>query len=129
MTSRLSLAVALALVGSVASPARAQWRSAVAVSAPALSGSHYQIANHAVDVPEDTWRTRDCWKWVGIGALIGAVGAEGVVALKVARHRSDDGMIIPIVPIVVIGVAGGVGGGVGGALAYAAAHPPPTQSP
>ena len=129
MTSRLSLAVALALVGSVASPARAQWRSAVAVGAPALAGSHYQITNQAVGVPEDSWRTRDCWKWAGIGALVGAVAAEGLVALEVARNHSDDGMILPIGPLVVIGVGGGVAGGVGGALAYAFAHPAPTQSP
>lgn len=130
MPSQLSLAAALALVGSLASPARAQWRAAVAARAPAAAGSHYAITSHAVAVPnERSWRTRDCWKWAGIGALVGAAAAEGWVALEIARNHSDDGMIIPIVPIVLIGAAGGVGGGLGGALAYALAHPAPEHSP
>ena len=122
-------AVALALVALSSTVATAQQRHAVAVARPA-STRQYGIARAAVAVPnEDTWRTRDCWKWVGIGALIGAAAAEGLVALEVARNHSDDGMILPIVPLVAIGIAGGVGGGLGGALAYASAHPAPAQSP
>lgn len=125
-----TLATAFMLVGALSSRASAQWRSAVAVGAPtaALAANH-QVDPHAIAVPNDnTWRTRDCWKWVGIGALVGAAAAGALLALDTAHDHSDDGMMLPIVGVVIVG-AGGVGGGLGGALVYALAHPAPAQSP
>lgn len=126
-----TLAAVFMLTGSLPSRVNAQWRSAVAVGVPApVIGESQEIAPQAVAVhSEDTWRTRDLWKWFGIGALGGAVAAEGWVALQIARNHSDDGMIVPIVPIVLIGAAGGAGGGLIGAIAYTASHPSPQPSP
>ena len=126
-----SLAAALMLVGSIRARADAQWRSPVAVGAAAtMLGESRQINRQAVAVPnEDTWRARDLWKWVGIGFFGGGVASEGWLALDIARNHSDDGMILPIVPIVLIGAAGGAGGGLVGAIAYTAAHPSPEPPP
>lgn len=126
-----AVAMAALFMGSLSSRASAQMHSAVAVGVPTMATAGVrEIDRHAIAVPnEDTWRTRDCWKWVGIGFLGGVIASEGWVALEIARHHSDDGMILPIVPIVLIGAAGGAGGGLIGALAYAGSHPLPEPSP
>ena len=124
-----TLGIVFVLVALCSTPAHAQQRAAVAVAVPAVAGG-YRIAREAVAVPnDDTWRTRDLWKWTGIGTLGGVIAAEGWVALEIARNHADDGMIVPIVPIVLIGAAGGAGGGLIGAIAYTASHPSPGPSP
>ena len=124
----LAMAASFVLLGSLPSRASAQWRSAVAVGAPAI-GASYQIDRKAIAVPNDSWRTRDFWTWTGLGVLAGAVVADGWVALEIARNHSDDAMIPPIVPLAIFGAAGGVGGGLIGAIAYTASHPKPEPSP
>lgn len=126
-----SLAAAVMLIGSISTRANAQWRSAVAVGGPAaVIGEGRQIDRHAIAVPnEDTWRTRDLWKWIGIGALGGFIAADACTALVMARDHSEGGMIPPIIPLAIIGAAGGVGGGLIGAIGYTALHPSPEPSP
>ena len=127
----LALTASFVLLGSLSSRANAQWRSAVAVGAPvAVFGSVRQIDHHAVAVPnEDTWRTRDLWKWAGIGALVGAAATASWVGVQMAKSDGEAIGVSPMTVLIIAGGVGGVGGGVGGALAYALAHPAPEQAP
>lgn len=122
----LSLGFALALPRG----AYGQWRDAVAVSPPrsVASPSRTPVA-FDVSSNEGTWQAGAFWRWTAIGLLVGAVAADGWVALEMARNHSDDGMIPPIIPLAIVGAAGGVGGGLIGAIAYTASHPGGGQTP
>ena len=126
----LAMAASLVLLGSLSSSASAQMHSAVAVGVPTMATAGVrEIDRHAIAVPnEDTWRTRDLWKWIGIGFLGGAIVADGWAALEMARNNEDI-MIPPIIPLAIVGAMGGAGGGLIGAIAYTAAHPNPERSP
>ena len=125
----LALTASFVILGSLSSRANAQMHPAVAVGVPETGGTR-PIDRHAVAVPnEDTWRTRDLWKWAGIGALVGAAATASWVAVKMARSDGEAIGVSPMTVLIIAGGAGGVGGGLGGALAYALAHPAPEQSP
>jgi len=126
----LALAASFVLLGSLSSRANAQWRSAVALAPVTTNSGVRQIDPHAIAMPnEDTWRTRDLWKWAGIGALVGAAATASWVGVKMAQSDGEAIGVSPMTILIVAGGVGGVGGGLGGALAYALAHPAPEQSP
>jgi hypothetical protein len=120
------LAVGFCLAMAMPRAAHAQWRDAVAVSVPPAGASQTTtLASLDVAPNGDSWQTGEFWRWTGIGVLAGAVVGAGWVALQIASSKSDDGMISPVIPLLIVGAAGGVGGGLIGALAYVGSHPAP----